>query len=281
MNDPTTPSPPDNTDGPEPFPIWPWALLLGFVGALLALVIAVQGLVEGAVASVADWLPVGYAFAAGMVATVNPCGFLLLPGYVSYQLNAQMGGHRTAPRRILAAMAFGAMATLGFALVFALLGGLVAGGARWLAGWFPYLGLLAGIAMVVAGLWLLIARPTVRIDLAGRLRLTPREGLWNVFLYGIVYALSSLSCALPVFLVVVGTALADGRPMAVMGQFLSYALGMGTVLTAVALGAALLGNAVGRRLQRGVRYAYQANALFLLGVGTYLVYYWVALSGSL
>ncbi len=245
----------------------------------MAVVIATQGRVEGAMATLADWLPVGYAFAAGMVATVNPCGFMLLPGYVSFQLSAQVSRDRPASRRLLAALALGATATLGFAVVFALLGGLTTAGARWLVRWFPYIGFAAGVAMVGVALWLLLARRTIGVALTGRLSLTPRESLWNVFLYGIVYALTSLSCALPVFLAVVGSALADGRPLAVMQQFGAYALGMGSIFTAVALGAALLGDAVARWLRRGVRYAHLVNALFLLGVGIYLIYYWVARVG--
>mgnify|MGYP001611737333 FL=1 len=31
---------------------------------------------------VADFLPLGYAFGAGMVSTVNPCGFAMLPAYL-------------------------------------------------------------------------------------------------------------------------------------------------------------------------------------------------------
>lgn len=33
------------------------------------------------VTSVADPIPLGYAFGAGMVSTVNPCGFAMLPAY--------------------------------------------------------------------------------------------------------------------------------------------------------------------------------------------------------
>jgi cytochrome c biogenesis protein CcdA len=32
-------------------------------------------------ANLTELLPVGYAFAAGMVASVNPCGFFMLPSY--------------------------------------------------------------------------------------------------------------------------------------------------------------------------------------------------------
>ena len=62
-------------------------LLLGMilgVGIILARD-AVNGL-EGGVTEVASLLPFGYAFAAGMVATVNPCGVLLLPSLVAYYL---------------------------------------------------------------------------------------------------------------------------------------------------------------------------------------------------
>ena len=33
-----------------------------------------------------DLLPVGYAFGAGMVSTVNPCGFAMLPAYLAFYL---------------------------------------------------------------------------------------------------------------------------------------------------------------------------------------------------
>ena len=36
-------------------------------------------------------LPFGYAFAAGMVAAVNPCGFSLLPAYLSLYLGQRQG----------------------------------------------------------------------------------------------------------------------------------------------------------------------------------------------
>ena len=56
------------------------------VATLILLLIRFQGQIETGTANVANLLPIGYAFAAGMVASVNPCGVLLLPSYVSYQL---------------------------------------------------------------------------------------------------------------------------------------------------------------------------------------------------
>ena len=42
-------------------------------------------------AQLASGLPFGYAFAAGMVAAVNPCGFALLPGYLGLYLGTERG----------------------------------------------------------------------------------------------------------------------------------------------------------------------------------------------
>ena len=63
----------------------PAAVVVGF----LFLLISLRNGAEAAMAGVANLLPVGYAFAAGMVASVNPCGFFMLPSYISYLLDAE------------------------------------------------------------------------------------------------------------------------------------------------------------------------------------------------
>ncbi len=87
-----------------------FALPVLVVGVLLFLMVSVRDGVETAVAALAGWLPVGYAFAAGMVASVNPCGFLLLPSYISYHLGTQEDGfyEQTVGRRVLKALLLGA-----------------------------------------------------------------------------------------------------------------------------------------------------------------------------
>ena len=37
------------------------------------------------------WLPFGFAFGAGMVATVNPCGFVMLPAYLGMYVGDGQG----------------------------------------------------------------------------------------------------------------------------------------------------------------------------------------------
>jgi cytochrome c-type biogenesis protein len=246
------------------------------VSGLLLLLVAVQGNVEAAASGVAGTIPLGYAFAAGMVASVNPCGFILLPSYISFQLGTEEDGYYQRPGlyRAAEALALGLLATAAFVLVFAAAGLVLAAGGQWLAAVFPEAGVVVGLAMAGLGVWLLVSRRTLIIGAATRVAVTPRRNLAGAFLFGLAYAAGSLGCTLPVFLVVVGGAVSARNVADGVSQFLGYSLGMGTVLVAVSLGAALAKGAVGRNLRRAVPHVHRASALFLIGAGLYLIYYW-------
>lgn len=247
------------------------------VVAFLFLLIWVKNGTQAAVAGFTDLLPLGYAFAAGMVASVNPCGFFLLPSYISYQLGSEEGGSEAAPRwrRMVRALVLGSVATAGFIVVFGSVGAIVATWGRPLIAGFPYLGLGMGVAMAALGLWLVVTRSTMGIVGASRLIVAPRKNVRNVFLFGLGYAIGSLSCTLPVFLVVVGSALATRGLISSFGQFIGYALGMGAVLMSVTISTALFKDAVTKNLRSALPHIQRMSALFLLGAGAYLIYYWL------
>jgi cytochrome c biogenesis protein CcdA len=251
--------------------------------SLLLLLLSVRDSAEAAVANLAGLLPVGFAFAAGMVASVNPCGFFMLPAYISYHLGVEETGfyQQSAARRLSKSLLLGAVTTAGFLVVFAVAGSIISAGGQWLVRVFPYAGVAIGGVMVVVGLWLLVTHRTLGIMAASRVTVSPQRNLRNVFMYGIVYALGSLSCTLPIFLVVVGSSLASQGLLASFSQFIGYALGMGTILVAVTIGAALFQGTVARGLQKAIPYVHRASALFMLGAGVYLVYYWVFFADSI
>jgi len=251
------------------------------VAGVLALMIGLRDRAESAVAGVANLLPLGFAFAAGVVASVNPCGFLMLPTYISYHLGTQEAGfyEQSTLKRAGKALALGGVATVAFVVVLTLAGGIIAAGGQWLVGVFPFVGVAIGAGMALLGLWLLITQRTLGIMAASRVSVTPQRNLRNVFLFGIAYAAGSLSCTLPIFLVVAGSSLAGGGVLNALGQFLSYALGMGSILIAVTVGAALFRGAVARWLRAAVPHVHRVSALFLLGAGAYLVYYWLFVAG--
>ncbi len=248
--------------------------------ALLVLVVGLRDGLEGAVARLSDLLPVSYAFAAGMVASVNPCGVLMLPSYALYQLGSVGDKERRhVIRRVLQAIKVTLVVTGGFTAIFALVGGIVAAGGQWLVTAFPYAGLLIGVGMIGLGIWLFAGHRTLGIAAAGRVRINPQRNLANMFLFGIVYAIGSLSCTLPIFLVVVGSSLAGGDLTASFSQFLGYALGMGAVILAVTIGTALFRRTVSRWLDKLTPYVHRFGSLFLIGAGGYLVFYWIFIAG--
>jgi len=248
------------------------------VFAPLFLLISFRGGIEAGVANLAVLLPVGYAFAAGMVASVNPCGVLMLPSYVMYQLRTE-GARSSTARRALRAVLIAAVVTAGFILIFAAVGGIIAAGGQWLVSSFPYVGLIIGVVMAALGIWILATGKTLSILGAGPVSIERERNLKNGFVFGIVYAVGSLSCTLPIFLVVVGTSLTGGGLASSFGQFIGYALGMGTIIFLVTIGAALFRRAMGRWMRLVTPYIHRVSAMFLIGAGAYLLYYWLFVSG--
>lgn len=225
-------------------------------------------------------IPVAYAFGAGMVATVNPCGFVMLPAYIAYHLGLDDGVNSPLVRALKGTF-MGLVATVGFIVLFGTVGATVAAGGRVLISFFPYAGIAIGVSLVGLGLYLATTRRHLGLPIASRVK-APQglTGVRQFFLFGIAYALASLSCTLPVFLVVVGSALASGGFLSGFVQFISYGLGMGLVLVTVTLGVVLFKTAVNNGLRVVMPYAERAGNFALVGAGSYLLYYWTLGKGS-
>jgi hypothetical protein len=118
-----------------------------------------------------------------------------------------------------------------------------------------------GIAML-AGWKLVVALP--RLDKGGRSR---RFG--SMVLFGISYAIASLGCTLPVFLLVVTAGAAADSAV----SLLAYSLGMTVVLMALSLALALARESMVRTMRQATRYVDRASGVLLLLVGVYLVWY--------
>ncbi|MBN1262319.1 MAG: cytochrome c biogenesis protein CcdA [Anaerolineae bacterium] len=244
------------------------------VVGVLFLLVSFHGGIENAIADLAHLLPVGYAFAAGMVASVNPCGIIVLTSYAFYQVREEAADSPVA-RRVLWGIIVSGAIVLGFVLIFAFVGGAIAVGGQWLAEVFPYAGLSIGAGMILLGVWLLATRQTVGLAPVKGVTVNPKRSLGNAFLFGITYALASLGCTLPVFLVVVGGGLIGEGMGASLAQFAGYALGMGAVIFVVNVGAVLFRRALARWLRALTPHVHRLSAMFLIGAGAYLIYYWL------
>ncbi len=245
----------------------------------------IQTILAGWLSVLTGALPVGLAFGAGMVAAVNPCGFAMLPAYLSLYLGAEESdfGKRSSLTRLLRALLVGAIVSSGFVLLFAAAGLAISAGGTVLLAVMPALGIVIGGMLVLIGLWMLAGRTLytgVFERLAGHIGDPGTVSIRGFFLFGLAYGAASLSCTLPVFLAIIGSSLATGGVLAGAGQFVSFGLGMAAVLMMVTLALAFFKQGLVKWLRAAVPYVQLASAALLVLAGVYIIYYWLSSGGG-
>lgn len=215
---------------------------------------------------------VGLAFAAGMVAAFNPCGFAMLPAYLTLVVQRDSVGRPAAVARALAATA--AMA-LGFLAVFGAFGALTVSLASTVARYMPYVTLVVGAVLLALGVWLLTGRELAVSwnRLAGNSRWAPTSRLGSMFGYGVGYAIASLSCTVGPFLAVTGSSLRSGSPLTAVAVYAAYAAGIALVVGVLAVAVALASTGTVDRMRRILPYVNRISGVILVVVGLYVAYY--------
>lgn len=213
---------------------------------------------------------IGLAFAAGMVAAFNPCGFAMLPAYLTLVVQHDGATPRTGVARAVAATA--AMA-LGFLVVFGGFGLLAVSVASAVQRHLPYLTVVVGTSLAALGIWLLLGRELTLRPAAQGARWAPTARLGSMFGYGAGYAIASLSCTVGPFLAVTGAATRSGSTAGIVAVYLAYAAGLALVVGVLAVGVAVASSAVLDRMRRALPYVNRAGGALLLIVGAYVAYY--------
>ncbi len=288
--------------GPLAQPITPIQLTTAIGAVLLLMVAFVTGVLQGPgandtvgnvlgiqststswVTNIGDLLPFGYAFVAGMVAAVNPCGFVMLPAYLTIYLrdesdvdgDASLAGvARRGSKAVYVSLAMG----VGFVALFGTAGLLVSASQELVKEALPWIGFTLGIVMTLIAAYILVGG---KIYTGVAQRMADRVGdprvstLGGYFLFGVSYALASLSCTLPLFLSVVTSSFGREGILSGLIQFVAYAGGMAFLIMLVTIGIALFKSAILNPLRRSMQYVERASAIILAVVGAYLVFYWL------
>ncbi|WP_435206705.1 cytochrome c biogenesis CcdA family protein [Micromonospora sp. bgisy143] len=212
--------------------------------------------------------PLLLALTAGMLGAVNPCGFALLPAYLSLLVAGASDARGAVGRALTAAAGL----TLGYVAVFGAFGLALAPLAGWLRPRLPWLTVVLGLLLVVAGCWLLAGRRLPAPSWTARAPRLTRS--WpSMALFGAAYALASLGCAIAPFLAIVVTSLQAGSTGRGLALFGAYALGMGLVVAVAAVGVALLRDSLVARLRVAGALVPRLSGLVLLLAGGYVAWY--------
>ncbi len=212
---------------------------------------------------------VGLAFAAGLVAALNPCGFALLPAYLTFVVGDSTPGR---PAAVARAVAVTIAMTLGFLTVFAVFGALTIPLASAIQRYLPVVTVIVGVVLVALGLWLLTGHE-LRLPTRPPRDLAPTARLGSMFGYGVAYAVASLSCTVGPFLAVTTAATRTGSGVGVVAVYAAYAAGFALIVGTLAVAAAFACAALAVRLRTLLPAVNRIGGGLVVLVGLYVAYY--------
>lgn len=212
------------------------------------------------------------SFGSGLLAAVNPCGFVLLPTYLMYFLGVtgRPGTQQASVRRAL--LVSGALSA-GFMSVFVLVGSISRLFTDWINQNAKYVALLIGIALIGLGIAMLFGYrlpfTTPKLDPGRRDRT-----VFSMFVFGIAYAVASIGCTIgPFTATVLGTIDTEGFGQGLLAIGL-YGLAMSLLVSTLTVTLALAQGGLLKVLRTGMKYVEVGSAVVMILSGVFLSWYW-------
>lgn len=209
-----------------------------------------------------DIVSIWWPFSAGVLVLLSPCGYALIPGYISYHLGSEVSVSR--------ALQGGIISTIGLVTVFSILGlgsFLISGLIR------PYLTLLtvfSAIVIMIMGLLILsgFSFPSTFLRLQG----SSKRGMTGFFIFGIAYGLGAAGCTAPVFFSVLLFGMLDGGMFGGILTFTFYALGVGIPLIITSILVATTKRSMISKIRDITPKLHRFSGVVMILVGIYLIY---------
>jgi cytochrome c biogenesis protein CcdA len=213
------------------------------------------------------------SFTAGLLAAINPCGFVLLPTYLVYFLgmeNLRPGAERAS---LLRALKVSAAVSGGFMSIFVIIGAITKMSTNWFVEKAQWPALVIGLCLVVLGIAMLFGYrlpfTTPALDVGKRDR-----SVRSMYVFGVAYAVASIGCTIAPFTgVVLGSFSTKGLATGI-GAIALYGVGMALVVTGLTVTLAFANTALLRILRRGMAWFEQCAGVLLILTGMYLCWYW-------
>jgi cytochrome c biogenesis protein CcdA len=249
-----------------------------------------------------DAVLIAFALTAGAVAFLNPCGFALLPTYISYFVESDsspsfspstpslnfntttktnVDSGLVSVKKLAKGALIGLLVTGAFIAVIGLTGIAISAIGIGVAKFLPWIAISSGVIIMGIGVAKIFGKtfhiyipfPKDLIYKRSNTNNKKKLGFVNFFLFGIGYAIASLSCTLPIFLLIVFQGLSTGGALEGSIVFLAYALGMGSVMTAISLAINLSNQTFVKWLRKLTPKMNFITSILLIIAGSYLIYY--------
>jgi len=218
-------------------------------------------------------------FVTGMLAAVNPCGFVLLPTYLMYFLGMQGSDQQLTQRETLRrALKVAGSLSLGFMAVFVVAASIAHFATNWLTANAKYATGFFGVALLVLGAAMLFGFKLPFMNPQG-LQGKKDQTVKSMFVYGVAYAIASLGCTIGFFITAVFTTAQNGGVLTGVRNGIAYGAGMAVLVGGLTVALAFANTGLLKFLRRGLQYMDRIAAAFVLISGVYLIwyFYWVDL----
>jgi len=226
-----------------------------------------------------------FSFTAGIAAFFNPCGFVMLPSYVSFYLSKRNIEQAPFASRLYRGLSLGGSVSAGFMTVFMIVGILLSMVGSLIASYLPWIAVGIGGLLIVFGVWMLFGKSVAlnwhpEAALQQQLQQQSSESLSFYFLYGISYAIASIGCTIPIFIIVIANAFSLSLLNGVV-HFLAYGLGMTLMMLGLSLVMAISKQPLQRFMTPVMKAMRWITPIILMAAGVYLLYYQLIYSGLL
>jgi cytochrome c biogenesis protein CcdA len=213
-----------------------------------------------------------YSFMLGMLAAVNPCGFVLLPAYLLYFLGIDGGNQGVTRVPFQRALRVSAAVSSGFLVVFLIVGSISRLFTQWIPPNAKYAGFVIGLVLRGLGVAMLFGwKPSFATTIPGAKK---DHSTRAMFIFGVGYAIASIGCTIGFFITaILGSIGTQGFASGVI-SIVMYGLGMSLLVTALTVTLAAAKTGMAKMLKRSLRYIDKVAAGFIAITGAYLTWYW-------
>lgn len=212
------------------------------------------------------------SFIRGLVAAVNPCGFILLPTYLMYFLGLSGGAPGTQRASILRALKVSAAVSTGFISVFFVAGLISYNFTSFIDQNSKYATGVIGVGLLVLGVAMLrgykLPFMTPQLNTGKK-----DQTVKSMFIYGVAYAVASIGCTIGLFIATVFQASSNDGIVKGVGNIVAYGGGMALLVSALTIALAFANTSLLKFLRKSLAYVDRVAAAFVVLSGMYLLWY--------
>ena len=215
-----------------------------------------------------------YSFILGVLAAVNPCGFVLLPTYLIFFLGTREEADLTASERMRRALVVSSGISIGFLAIFFVIGVISRLLTQWVELNAKYASLAIGIVLVIGGARMLTGwTPKFATPQIGGVQ---TKTFRATVIYGVAYAVASNGCTIGFLTTAVFGSIALHGFISGVFSILLYGLGMAMLVTALTVSLAFAKTGIVTIIKNRLHIIQRLGAIFVTLTGIYLVLYWYA-----